>query len=226
MAQNIRLAIVDDESLFRELLATGLARQASISVVGCFGSAAEAVAGIPPLNADVVIIDSELRGMVSGIDVGLALRREVPDLAVVLLSGQRKVGLLDAVPRDDLANWSCVLKSALQNISALGDMVDKAHRGISFRDPVLASRGHRTRHEVMSLTGRQGDVLALIAAGHSNAAIARALNLTEKSVQNNVTRLYQRLGIDARNPDEHPRVLALRHYLGQDRVLAAMTNAS
>jgi DNA-binding NarL/FixJ family response regulator len=214
MAHITRLAIVENESLLRDLLATGLAAQPTIEVVGTFGNAAEAIAGIPLVDADVVTLDVDLGCGLSGIDVGVALRRALPHLAIVLLSGQRRAGLLDAIPNNDLASWSCLLKDSLHDIKTLVEKIDNARQGIAFRDPSLTTSIRRAPGELSILTGRQSEVLTLIAEGHSNAGIARKLNLTGKSVQNYVTRLYERLGINAGNPDEHPRILALRHFLG------------
>jgi DNA-binding NarL/FixJ family response regulator len=81
------------------------------------------------------------------------------------------------------------------------------------RDVVAAMLSRRGRRDpVDHLTPRQRDVLALVAEGRSNAAVARQLTLTEKAVVKHVSRIYEALGLDP-GPEDHRRVLAVVRYL-------------
>jgi DNA-binding NarL/FixJ family response regulator len=93
-----------------------------------------------------------------------------------------------------------VAHTARADPEVVAAMVDPAPRG----DDVLAR-----------LTPRQGEVIALVAEGRTNAAIARRLGITEKAVVQHVSRIYDLLGLTA-NDEDHRRVLAVVRYLGRD----------
>jgi chemotaxis response regulator CheB len=81
----IRLAIVEDEQLYRDLLRTSLER-AGFVVVGAFADPASAQGGIPVLAPDVALLDIELGSTINGVEVGIRLRRLMPAMGIVLLS--------------------------------------------------------------------------------------------------------------------------------------------
>jgi DNA-binding NarL/FixJ family response regulator len=85
--------------------------------------------------------------------------------------------------------------------------------------PTIAPRWRHTAAGDVSavLTPRQTEVLALMAQGHSNTAIARSLTISEKAVVQHTSQIYDRLGLFAQDDDTHRRVCAVIRYLASDR---------
>lgn len=208
----VRVAVVEDEPLLRDLLVTGLGAQPSIDVVASFGDPRLAISGIPSARPDVVTLDIDLGRGPTGVEVGIALRRAMPSLGIVLLSNHGRPEVLASLPDDVRGGWSYVLKGALHDIGTLVRAIESAAAGLVTLDPTVIGRARSRNASVERLTRRQLEVLGLLAEGCSNAAIARRLMLSEKSVENHLSRIYQQLGIRAGDTDVHARVQAVRWF--------------
>jgi DNA-binding NarL/FixJ family response regulator len=145
----------------------------------------------------------------------LELRAERPDLPVVMLSQHVRreyaTELLEAGDR----GVAYVLKQRVADVSAFADDVRRVHAGATILDPVVvATMMDRPRADdaLLGLTARQRQVLALMAEGRSNAAIAERLAITEKAVVRHASHIYGALGIE-QTPADHRRVLAVVRYL-------------
>lgn len=212
----LRVLVVEDHPLFRELVSQGISEAPDIEVVGVFGSGLEALARGPELDADVALLDIELGEAASGIDVGLKLREHRPDMGIVLLSGHADPGILTALPEEQAAGWSYLLKDSVRDIDTLVDAIRGASEGGLVIDPQLtAKRDAKRDSRVAELTPRQLEILKLVASGLSNAAIAERLVLAPKSVENHINTLYARLGIDSGDRGVAARVQAARIYLNE-----------
>ncbi|MFC8193427.1 response regulator [Cellulomonas sp. NPDC057328] len=203
----LRVAIVEDQPLFRSMLQRTVAEDPALLVVATCASVSEARQALRPRVADVVVLDIDLPDG-NGIALGVQLRRAQPGLGVLLLSAHDAMDLLLDLPRDVAHGWGYLSKTSMTDEATLLDAVRAAAAGRTVLDPALLER-MTPRHgsAVAQLTQRQFEVLRLLAQGLSNAGIAERLGITEKSVQNHVYAVYGTLGIDA-DPARNPRVSA------------------
>ena len=209
----IRLVIVEDEALYRDLLRTSLER-AGFVVVGVFADPASAQGGIPVLAPDVALLDIELGSTVNGVEVGIRLRRLMPAMGIVLLSNYPDPRLVAALPTDVAGGWSFLSKRTVRDVDALSRAITGAAEGLVVFDAALIRASSiRVDSPIRRLSRRQREIVELIAQGYSNKAIAQRLVLTEKSVENHQTRIYQQLGISASDPATHQRVQITLLYL-------------
>ncbi len=227
LQDRVRVLLVEDEPLFRDLLRAALARHPRLEVVGADADGAAALAAAPALRPRVALLDIELGGGMHGVRAGLLLRRLLPGLGVVLLSNHADPGVLASLPPGAAAGWSYLLKRSVGDAAALARAVEGAAAGRVVVDPLLAA-GRRPRadsplarlsprqRDILALVA-QRDILALVAQGHTNAAAARRLGLAEKSVENQLGLVYQRLGVDRDDAGLHPRVSAVLRFLEQSR---------
>lgn len=220
----IRLVIVEDEHLYRDLLRTVLQLDQQLEVVGDFATADEALAGIPSLGPDVALLDIELGGPMNGVQLGLLLREKDPALGIVLLSNVRAPRLLGSIPAKDVAGWSYLLKRSVRDASVLRRAIDGAANGLVTLDPSLVAGRHpRDRGLLAHVTPRQLEILGLVAEGLSNDAIARRLGLSVKTVENQLTLTYHELGLDRERDPVHPRVKAVLAYLAETKESVPLT---
>lgn len=213
----MRVVIGEDEALLREGLSLVLA-QGGIDVVAIADNALALISDVHEHRPDLVITDIRMPpdNTDDGLRAALQLRAEQPGLPIVVLSQhvqrQYAVELLDG----DEAGIGYLLKQRITNIDDfLGDLRRVQDGGTVLDHDVVAvmiERARRSDDAVDSLTGRQRDVLALVAEGRSNAAIARTLGITEKTVVQHTSLIYDHLGLAA-SDDDHRRVLAVVRYL-------------
>jgi DNA-binding NarL/FixJ family response regulator len=202
----IRLVVVEDEPLYRDLLCAWLER-AGFVVVGVFADPESALRVAPALLPDVALLDIELGSSLSGVELGIGLRRSMPELGIVLLSNHARPQLLAVLPADVAGGWSYLSKRTVSNLGALNRAITGAAEGLVVFDAALTDVSVIKAGSVIGrLSPRQCQIVALIAQGYSNRAIAERLVLTEKSVENHITRIYQIVGIDALDPVNHQRV--------------------
>jgi DNA-binding NarL/FixJ family response regulator len=209
----IRLVVVEDEPLYRDLLCAWLER-AGFVVVGAFAEPVSALRVTPALSPDVALLDIELGSSVSGVEIGIGLRRSMPGLGIVLLSNHTRPQLMGALPVDVAGGWSYLSKRTVSDVDALSRAITGAAEGLVVFDAALTNaRVIRAGSLIERLSPRQRQIVALIAQGYSNKAIGERLVLTEKSVENHITRIYQEVGIDAHDPVNHQRVRMALLYL-------------
>ena len=214
----IRIAVVEDEALLRDLLCTALRQYAGIDVVGDFKGAAEALDRIPKLDINVVVLDIELGSDMNGIELGVRLRRMIPEIGVLILSNHADPQLLSSLPADVIGGWSYLLKRSVTNVASLTRAIQGAASGLLVFDPELTRQTRpRKAGPTASLSPRQREILGLIAEGNSNGAIADKLMLSERSIENHISRIYTVLGIDATDRSVHARVRAVIAFM-QDSV--------
>ncbi|MDE3101596.1 MAG: response regulator transcription factor [Chloroflexota bacterium] len=217
-ASTVRLAIVEDEHLYRDLLRTVLQLDPQLEVVGDYATAQAALDEIPRLAPTVALLDIELGGPRNGVQLGLLLREELPDLGIVLLSNVRAPRLLASIPPTDVAGWSYLLKKSVRDASVLRRAIDGAAMGLVTLDPSLVAGRHpRERGALSAVTPRQLEILSLVAEGWSNDGIARRLGLSVKTVENQLTLTYQELGLERDKDPVHPRVKAVLLYLAETK---------
>ena len=175
-------------------------------VVGVFADPVAALLVTPALSADVALLDIELGSSVSGVEVGIGLRRSLPRLGIVLLSNYTRPQLLAALPADVAGGWSYLSKRTVSDVDALSRAIRGAAEGLVVFDAALtASSVIRAGSPIERLSSLSARLSRSSAQGYSNRAIGERLVLTEKSVENHITRIYQEVGIDAHDPVNHQR---------------------
>ncbi|OJV78501.1 MAG: DNA-binding response regulator [Cellulomonas sp. 73-92] len=203
----LRVAVVEDQPLYRAMLARTLEAHERLHVVASVGTVAEARAALGTLPVDVAVLDIDLPDG-NGIALGVQLRRTHPRLGILLLSAHDAMDLLLDLPKDVSHGWGYLSKTSSTTETLLVEAVTAAAHGQTMLDPaLLAGMRPRRGSDVARLTDRQFEVLRLLAQGLSNVGIADRLSITEKSVQNHVNAIYATLDIDA-NREHNPRVRA------------------
>ncbi len=210
IATHIRVAIVEDQSLFRELITSSIAKDDSLDVVVSAGTVREARSAIQPGSVDVALLDIELPDG-NGLGLGLSLKRADPQLAVVTLSVLDMIEPYLGIAASERGAWSYLSKASSGSVETLIDVIKRTAAGESVIDPTLLQRSKpRPGSTVGSLTNRQFEVLRLVARGCSNQTIADELGIASNSVVNHLSAIYSALGI----PDGHnARVSATLEFL-------------
>jgi DNA-binding NarL/FixJ family response regulator len=219
MTKQLRIAIVEDEDLFRDLLELALERHERFSVIGSFSTAPEALARIPNLEPDLVMLDIDLGGSMNGVQLGMALQQQLPRLGVVLLSNHQDLEFVAGLGTE-VQRWSYLLKKSVRDLRVLVRALEGTADGLVVLDPQLVMGMKPQRGVLSALTARQLDVLRLIAQGYSNAGIAEALGIAAKTVDNLTNVIYQALEVVSHSTNNvpthnasHVRVKAVLAYL-------------
>lgn len=185
----LRVLIVDDHPVVREGLRGMLEREPDIEVAGEAGSGDEAVAVVPRLRPDVVLMDLRMPG---GDGVAAIARLGAGERVIVLTTYEDDGEILRALAAG-AAGY--LLKDVSR--AALADAVRAAARGETVLAPSVAER-LKGRREAPALSGREREVLELVAEGLTNAEIGRRLFIGEATVKTYLLRVYGKLGVSDR----------------------------
>lgn len=196
-----RILIIDDHPIFRRGLAMALEEAGDLTVCGEGASCADALDLTRSLRPDVVLLDLSMPG---GGQVALeGILAHDPAMRVVILtaSAERE----DVLRALQAGAKGYVLKGV--GGRTLTDALREVARGEGYVEPVLAARlltearveatapEPQTASVLAQLTPREGQVLVMVAAGHSNKEIARQGNMQEKTVKHHMTRILQKLNV-------------------------------
>lgn len=211
----LRVAVVEDEPLYRDLLVTGLiSHLADVEVVADFSTGERAVEGLSAVDFDVLLTDVDLGPGIDGTRVGIALRRRNPRLGIVLLSNLAMPSLLAGLPDDVSGGWSYLLKTSVADLDQLALALRESARGGLVIDTALTrSLVRREATPLDVLTPRQMDVLARLANGWSNRRIAEDLFLSVRTVESVVSGIIAALGVPNDEGGYNARVSCVLLYL-------------
>jgi DNA-binding NarL/FixJ family response regulator len=194
----VTVLVVDDQRLIRDGIASLLALQPGVVVVGTAADGSEAVERAVTLEPDVVLMDVRMPGM-DGITALGILRTRAPRCRVVMLTTFDDEEYVVPALRAGAIGY------LLKDLPAreLAGAVRMAHAGVAQFDPaatarVVAALSPSTQDSVTGgqpLTAREVDVLRLIARGATNREIATSLHLGEGTVKNHISRILTRLGL-------------------------------
>ena len=211
----MRVIIVDDMLLLREGLARIL-RDRGVEVVGEAASAEGLVDLVSRTTPDAVILDIRMPPTFTdeGLVAAAALREAHPAVAILVLSqfldAAHAVRLLKETP--ERAGY--LLKDRVMDMATLTDALRRLTEGETVIDPTIVTQVMRRRHasRVAELTDREQEVLALVAEGLSNQAIAERLVINERTVETHTARIFMKFGL-SQSPEIHRRVMAVLAYL-------------
>jgi DNA-binding NarL/FixJ family response regulator len=208
--------LADDAVLFREGMARVLT-DVGFAVTGQVGDGAALLALVRVDPPDVAVLDLRMPPGFSaeGIDTAAAIRATAPGVGLMLLSQYVEVHHAMRLMTEFDGGVGYLLKDRVSDLAAFGTDVRKVARGETVIDPELVARlvaRRRERDPLDELTDRERGVLALMAQGLSNAAVAADLHLAIKTVEAHVTAIFTKLGL-VQHEREHRRVLAVLTFL-------------
>ncbi len=192
-----RILLADDHRMFRQGLRDMIERKTAFEVVGEAGTGQEALALAAQLQPDIVLLDIQMPHG-NGVAVAQQLARTQPDVKIVMLTMYREdQHLVDAI-RAGARGY--LLKDA--DAAELISVLERVARGESALDPALTARVFDAmrrlsdqEQERAQFTERERDILELVAQGHDNRTIALRLHLSEKTVGNRMSEIFQKLGV-------------------------------
>lgn len=213
-----RVVVAEDDVLLREGLASLLAG-AGFDIVGRYGTHTELMAHVLQLNPDLVIVDIRMppTHTTEGLDAARTIRQELPDTAILVLSGHVQVEQATELLRGG-QRMGYLLKDRVSDVEDFLSTLDRIIKGASVVDPALVQEllaVRRVEDPLQPLSPREREVLALMAEGLSNAGIAHRLWLAEGTIEKHVRSILTKLGI-AEAAGSHRRVLAVLTFLGSN----------
>jgi DNA-binding NarL/FixJ family response regulator len=214
----MRVVIAEDSVLVREGL-TRLLGETGIEVVAAVGDAESFLRAVDAEQPDAVVVDVRLPPTFSdeGLRAALVVRQSWPRTGVLVLSQyveERYATELLSGNRDPEAGVGYLLKDRVGNIAELLDALHRVAAGGSALDPEVVSQLLTRRGQPLdTLTARERQVLALMAEGRSNTAIAAALVVGPGAVEKHISAIFAKLGLPPTDT-ENRRVLAVLAYLG------------
>jgi two-component system response regulator DevR len=199
----IRLMIVDDHEVVRLGMRTAFELESDINVVGEAGNGAEALAKIPVLDPQVVLMDVRMEKM-GGIEACRQIKSDHPHVAVLMITSfpdeeAVAASIIAGASGYLLKNVSRVeLLKAVRQIASGESLLhpEAAHRAIRNMTSLAAGTGYIQGEE---LTEREREVLALVARGYTNKQIAGELCVSEKTARNHVSHILEKLGLSRRS---------------------------
>jgi len=212
----VRVVVAEDQFLLRDGLVR-LLEAHGFEIAGAVGDAPGLQAALLGLRPDVAIVDVRLPPTFTddGLRAVLAARQETPGLPVLVLSQYVEQLYARELLADDGGGVGYLLKDRVFNDDQFVDAVRTVAGGGTAMDPEVVAKllGRRSRAEPLArLSGREREVLELMAEGRSNSAIAQRLFVTEKAVSKHSTSIFAKLGL-APSDDDNRRVLAVLAYL-------------
>jgi DNA-binding NarL/FixJ family response regulator len=212
----VRVVIAEDLFLLREGLVRLLTAH-GFEIVAAVASAPELLRALVDERPDVGIVDVRLPPSHTddGLRAALAARRQVPGLPVLVLSQYVEQLYARELLADQAGGVGYLLKDRVFNDEAFTTAIRSVAAGGTVLDPEVVQklmvRNSRTE-PVARLTPREREVLALMAEGRSNAAIAQRMFITEKAVSKHAAGIFGKLEL-APSDDDNRRVLAVLAYL-------------
>lgn len=195
----MRVGIADDAVLFREGLAR-LVAELGFEVAFQAATVEELARGVALETPDAVIVDVRMPPTFTneGIVAARRLRATKPGLGIIVLSQYVETGQAARLLADDGRGVGYLLKDRVADLGTLSDAVRRVASGGTVLDPEVVSRlmaARGDRETLDELTPREREVLALMAEGHSNAAIGERLFIGHKTVETHIGTVFSKLDL-------------------------------
>ncbi|MFI9600064.1 response regulator [Streptomyces sp. NPDC052043] len=212
----MRIVIAEDAAVVREGLVQ-LLRDRGLDIAAAVGDAEALLEAVEEHRPDVVVADIRMppTHRDEGLRAALTLRERYPDLGVLLFSQYVETRYANRLAATGMSGFGYLLKERVVDVS---DFVDALHRvaaGGTALDPEVVSKllaAQHTAHGLAELTAREHEVLGLMAQGHTNAAIAEGLGISQRVVEKHTASIFTKLDLP-RTEAGHRRVLAVLRYL-------------
>lgn len=211
----LRVVLADDDVLLREGMAS-LFERCGLTVVGQAPDSPQLLALVRETTPDLVVSDIRMppNHSIEGLEAAMAIRAELPEIAILLLSAYADVDqAMELLSTGRAIGY--LLKSRITNVADFLDTVERVAEGGTVVDPALVQElvSARRRDDPLAvLSTREVEVLALMAEGRSNSGIAKRLWVTEGTVEKHVRSIFTKLHLPEAE-DDHRRVLAVVTFL-------------
>jgi DNA-binding NarL/FixJ family response regulator len=223
----IRVVVAEDSYPIREFLRSVLGSAPELELIAVCSDGNELRKVIDTSPPDVVVTDIRMppSGDEEGIRVAIRLRETHPTIGVVVLSQYAEPAYAVALFDGGTGRRAYLLKERIRDKAELFGAIETVAKGGSVIDPMVVdvliqARSRAARSRLMELTPREREVLAEIAAGKSNAAIAESLVLTKRAVEKHVNSIFSKLNLPD-TEDVSRRVKAALLFLDEQDEAAA-----
>jgi DNA-binding NarL/FixJ family response regulator len=221
VAEAVRVLLAEDNLLVREGVRSLLATRPDIDVTGVCATFEELLAAVDADPPAVVVTDIRMppSGTDEGIRAARRLRATHPDVGVVVLSQFVEPAYALALLEEGSSRRGYVLKDRLDDVDRLVDAVTTVASGGSYIDAEVVDALVRGRTRLVDsplsqLTAREREILAAVASGRSNAAIAGLLGVSVHAIEKHISSIFVKLGLGD-DGDTHRRVKAVLLYLAE-----------
>lgn len=220
VSRPIRVLVASETYLTRECMASILTAAAETELVAVCSDAQELEDAIEAVSPEVVLTDMP-RPPSGGWDrarVAIRLRETSPEVGVVVLSRDAEPSLVLAVLDKGTARRAYLLTERIRSREELIGPIEAVARGGSALDPLIVdalvhARARAMRSRLSKLTPREREVLAEVARGKSNGAIAESLTLTKRAIEKHINSIFSKLDLEGN--DMSRRVKATRIFLSE-----------
>jgi DNA-binding NarL/FixJ family response regulator len=215
----VRVVFADDNYLVREGVSGLLAETVGVDLVETVADPDALHRAVATHRPDAVLTDIRMPPTFTteGIDAAKRIRAEFPDTGVVVLSQYVEEDYAFALLSDGVAGLGYLLKERVSQVDDLVRALQDVARGGSALDPkvvegLMARKNQETNSALSSLTERELEVLQELATGRSNAAVAKALFMSDRAVEKHVGSVFMKLGL-VHESEVNRRVMAVLAYL-------------
>ena len=211
-----RVVIAEDTAILREGLAQLLADR-GFEVLATVGDGDALLAAVAEHRPDVTVVDVRMPPTFTdeGLRAAITLRREYPGTAVLMFSQYVETRYAARLLAGGAAGVGYLLKDRVADVAEFSSALARVAAGGTALDPEVVSQMVGTSPRAASVSGltrREREVLSMMAAGRSNAAIAAGLVVSPGAVEKHVASIFAKLGLPPSETDNR-RVLAVLHYL-------------
>jgi len=217
----IRVALAEDNVLLREGMSRLVAANEDFELVGVAADLPQLLRIVSEQAPDVVVTDIRMppTGTDEGIQAAAWIREHYPQVGVVVLSQYTAPAYAVALLEHGSAGRAYLLKEQVASVDELARAIRTVAQGGSVIDPhvvdeLVKARSQRHMSPLSSLTARESEILAEMAQGKSNAAIAAALTVTERAVEKHTNSIFAKLGL-SEEKDVNRRVKAVLLFLSE-----------
>jgi DNA-binding NarL/FixJ family response regulator len=212
----MRIVIAEDSAILREGLAQLLGMRGH-EVVAAVAEPVALLAAVAEHRPDVAVIDIRMPPTHTdeGLRAAIELRRADAALGVLLFSQYVETRFVRELLADGSSGVGYLLKERVTDLDEFTSALDRIASGGTALDPEVVTQLFGTGRRdagLATLTPREREVLALMAEGRTNAAIARSLVVTDRAIEKHVANIFTKLGLSASDGD-HRRVLSVLRYL-------------
>ena len=220
-SRTITLLIAEDDYLVREGARAVIEDEPGIELVGSAGDPSELLELFAEHEPDAVLLDIRMPPTFTteGIELAKVLRDRHPSIGIVVLSQHADPEYALELLGDGAEHTAYLLKERLGDAERLVQAIVEVVDGGSVLDPIIVdalmeAQRRRTASELAGLTPRELEVLAAMASGRGNAAIARELHISERSIEKHSNAIFRKLGLTEES-ELNRRVSAVLFFLGQ-----------